>query len=77
VSLVVSEHAVAVVPDYVRQFPAPEVVVRPIVDAGATWDFLAIWQRGRTSQPIREFVGALTVPLASDRTKRFESKSVK
>jgi DNA-binding transcriptional LysR family regulator len=76
-SLVVSEHAVAVVPDYVRQFPAPEVVVRPIVDAGATWDFLAIWQRGRTSQPIREFVGALTVPLASDRTKRFESKSVK
>jgi DNA-binding transcriptional LysR family regulator len=69
-SLVVSEHAVALVPDYVRQVLAPGVAVRPIVDAGATWDFLAIWQRGRTSPPIRAFVGALTVPLAPNRTNR-------
>ena len=62
-SLVVSEHAVAIVPDYVRHVPVPGVAVRPIVDAGATWDFLVVWQRGRTSSPMRAFLGALTVPI--------------
>ena len=62
-SLVVSEHAVAIVPDYVRQVPAPGVAVRAIVDAGATWDFLVVWQRGPTSPPMRAFLGALTVPV--------------
>jgi hypothetical protein len=59
----VSEHAVALVPDYVRQIPTPGVAVRPIVDAGATWDFLVVWQRAPTSPPMRAFLGALSVPV--------------
>jgi DNA-binding transcriptional LysR family regulator len=61
-SLVVSENAVALVPDYVRQIPTPGVGVRPIVDAGAIWDFLVVWQRGPTPPPMRAFLGALMVP---------------
>ena len=75
-SLIVSEHAVALVPDYVRQIPAPGVTVRPIVDAGATWDFLAVWQRGRTPPPIRAFLGALAVPVGNS-AARAESKLVR
>ena len=62
-SLVVSEHSVAIVPDYLRQIPTPGVAVRPIVDAGATWDFLVVWQRGRTALPMRAFLGALRVSV--------------
>jgi LysR family transcriptional regulator, benzoate and cis,cis-muconate-responsive activator of ben and cat genes len=75
-SLIVSEHAVALVPDYVRQIPAPGVTVRPIVDAGATWDFLAVWQRGRTPVPIPAFLGALTVPVGNSAASA-ESKLVR
>jgi DNA-binding transcriptional LysR family regulator len=62
-SLVVSENAVAFVPDYVRQILTPGVAVRPIVDPGATWDFLVVWQRGPTPPPMRAFLGALTLPV--------------
>jgi LysR family transcriptional regulator, benzoate and cis,cis-muconate-responsive activator of ben and cat genes len=61
-SHIVSEQAIAIVPEYVRQIPTPGVAVRPIVDAGATWDFLVVWQRGPTPPPMRAFLGALTVP---------------
>jgi DNA-binding transcriptional LysR family regulator len=62
-SLVVSENAVALLPDYLTQIPSPGVAVRTIVDAGATWDFLVVWQRGSTPPPMRAFLDALTVPV--------------
>ena len=74
-SLIVSEHAVALVPDYVRQIPAQGVTVRPIVDAGATWDFLAVWQRGRIP---RRFARSLAYgPRSEQRRKGAESKLVR
>jgi len=64
-TLVVNEGLIAIVPDYFREHPAPGVVLIPVEDAGATWDFFIVWQRGRTAGPLRALLDALSV--AADR----------
>lgn len=58
-SLVVSDHVVTIVPDYVQNAPAPGVVLRRISDAWAMWDFIVLWQRGRAGPAVRAFLDAL------------------
>lgn len=48
-SLITNEGAVTLEPAYLRHFPTAGVSMVPIADADATWDFLVVWQRGRTA----------------------------
>jgi DNA-binding transcriptional LysR family regulator len=58
-TLVVSEGAVALVPSYLKHFPVAGVAMVELSDKEATWDFLVVWQRGRTAQSLRELLDAL------------------
>ena len=58
-SMVVSDHVVTIVPDYVQNAPAPGVVLRRIAEPWATWDFIVLWQRGRAGAAVRAFLEAL------------------
>jgi hypothetical protein len=58
-TLVVSEGAVALVPSYLKHFPVAGVAMVELLDKKATWDFLVVWQRGRTAKPLRELLDAL------------------
>ena len=58
-TLIVSEGAVALVPSYLKHFPVAGVAMVELLDKKATWDFLVVWQRGRTAKPLRELLDAL------------------
>jgi DNA-binding transcriptional LysR family regulator len=58
-TLVVSEGAVALVPSYLKHFPVAGVAMVELLDKKAAWDFLVVWQRGRTAKPLRELLDAL------------------
>jgi DNA-binding transcriptional LysR family regulator len=58
-TLVVSEGVVALVPSYLKHFPVAGVAMVELLDKKATWDFLVVWQRGRTAKPLRELLDAL------------------
>jgi DNA-binding transcriptional LysR family regulator len=58
-SLVVSESAVTLLPDYFVRFQHPGVTFVPVSDVAASWDFTVLWQRGRVSSPTRALVDAL------------------
>ena len=58
-SLVVSDHVVTIVPEYVQNAPAPGVVLRRLSDPWAVWDFNVLWQRGRAGPAVRAFLDAL------------------
>ena len=59
-TLIASEGAVALVPSYLRHFPVAGVGMVELSDKKATWDFLVVWQRGRTAKSLRELIDALT-----------------
>ena len=59
-TLIASEGAVALVPSYLRHFPVAGVAMVELSDKKATWDFLVVWQRGRTAKSLRELIDALT-----------------
>jgi DNA-binding transcriptional LysR family regulator len=58
-ALVVTEGAVSLLPEYARKVLVPGVVFRPLRDAGAKWDLLLAWQRGKISEPVRAILDAL------------------
>jgi DNA-binding transcriptional LysR family regulator len=58
-TLIVSEGAVALVPSYLKHFPVAGIAMVELLDKKATWDFLVVWQRGRTAKPLRELLDAL------------------
>jgi DNA-binding transcriptional LysR family regulator len=58
-TLIVSEGAVALVPSYLKHFPVAGVAMVELSDKEATWDFLVMWQRGRTAKSLRELLDAL------------------
>jgi len=58
-SLVVSERAISLVPGYVKDLPAAGVVMKPLSDAHAKWDFYVAWQRGKVPEPVKVLVQAL------------------
>jgi DNA-binding transcriptional LysR family regulator len=73
-ALIVGEGAVTLAPAYMRDFPAVGVAMVPLADAEATWDFLVVWQRGRTAGPLNTFLEALslaaTKPVRAQRRRR-------
>lgn len=58
-ALIVSEHAVGLMPEYTRGTPVPGVVFRPLQDAGARWHLVVAWQRGKVPDPVRVMVETL------------------
>jgi DNA-binding transcriptional LysR family regulator len=58
-SLVVSEGAVAVLPEFAVDMQAPGIVMRPLGDAFAKFEFLVVWQRGKVTAPTRALIDAL------------------
>lgn len=59
-SMVASEGAVTLLPDYFSGSPPPCTVLIPLEDTGATWDLLLLWQRGRAPVVLRAMVDLLT-----------------
>jgi DNA-binding transcriptional LysR family regulator len=57
---IVSDGSVLLAPEYLRDFPAPAVAMIPVSDRHATWEFLIVWQRGRTGAALRVLIDALT-----------------
>lgn len=58
-SLVVSEGAVAILPEIAVDPSAPYIVTRRVIDPFAKWEFIAVWQRGRTAPAVRALLDAL------------------
>jgi len=46
-------------PDFISHIRVPNVVMIPITDKQATWDLFLVWQRGRTSDPLRALLDSL------------------
>lgn len=63
-SMVASEGAVTLLPGYFKTGSHPGVVFVPIADSSVRWDFIVLWQRGRTSAPVSAFVEALKMAAA-------------
>jgi DNA-binding transcriptional LysR family regulator len=59
-SLVASEGAVMILPDYFAQNPPPGTKLLPLIDEAATWDLLLIWQRGRAAAVLKSMVALLS-----------------
>ena len=73
-SLVAGDGAVTLVPAYMRELPAAGVVMVPVADAGATWDFLVVWQRGRTAGPVAVLLEALSAAVEDACAKAAKKK---
>lgn len=58
-SLVVTEGAVALLPDYVKRQPAPGVVFRALADEPARWELLVAWQKGRSPEALKTLLAGL------------------
>jgi DNA-binding transcriptional LysR family regulator len=56
----VSEGAVAILPDFAADMQAPGIVMRPLGDAFAKFEFLVVWQRGKVTAPMRALIDALS-----------------
>jgi DNA-binding transcriptional LysR family regulator len=64
-TLIGSEGAVTLVPAYLKSFPVAGIAMVPLSDSKATWDFLVVWQRGRTAKSLRALLDALAVSANS------------
>jgi DNA-binding transcriptional LysR family regulator len=56
---IVTDGAVALLPQYAKWATVPGVVFRPLQDAKAKWDLIVAWQRGKPSAPVRAILDAL------------------
>ena len=74
--LVANEGAVAILPDYLRDYPAVGVAMVPISDAAARWDLSVAWQRGRTGGPLQALLDGLANTARSVCARR-EAKPVR
>jgi DNA-binding transcriptional LysR family regulator len=71
---VVSNGSALLAPEYLRDFPAPAVAMIPVSDPHATWEFLIVWQRGRTGKALRALIDALTEIGHAQETSRKPAK---
>lgn len=62
-SMVASESAVTLLPDYFKATKHPGIVFVPVSDSTARWDFIVLWQRGKTSASTAALVDALKVTV--------------
>jgi DNA-binding transcriptional LysR family regulator len=56
-SLAANEEAMSIQPAFISHLNVPNVVMVPIADAGATWDLILVWQRGKIASPLRTLLG--------------------
>lgn len=59
-SMLVAENAVALLPVLATNIRSAGVAFRPLSHASARWDLQVAWQRGKISDPVREFLAALS-----------------
>jgi DNA-binding transcriptional LysR family regulator len=64
-TLIGSEGAVTLVPAYLKNFPVAGVSMVQLSDTKATWDFLVVWQRGRTAKSLRTLLDALAASASA------------
>ena len=76
-STINSEGVIGLLPGYMKKNPAPGVVCVELSDPKATWDFLIVWQRGKTSGSLRALLDALTTTVdhACDEARRKTGRS--
>jgi len=55
-----NEGAISLNPSFISHLSIPNVVMVPIADKEATWDLFVVWQRGKTSGPLRALLDAMT-----------------
>ena len=60
-----NEGAIALNPSFISHLGIPNVVMVPIADKEATWDLFIVWQRGKTSRPLRALLDALRLNRAT------------
>lgn len=60
-SHVVAESAVTLLPDYSPRSRHPGVAFVPVSDPAARWDFIVLWQKGRTPEVTQMLVDALRI----------------
>jgi DNA-binding transcriptional LysR family regulator len=58
-SLVVAEHAVALLPALVERFQAPGVTFRRLHGTAVKWDLQVAWHRGKITEPVKALVNFL------------------
>jgi DNA-binding transcriptional LysR family regulator len=58
-ALAANEDAISIQPAFISHLKAPNVVMIPIADAGATWDVFVVWQPGETPGPLRTLLSKL------------------
>jgi hypothetical protein len=51
-------------PIFISHLGVPNVVMVPISDKEATWDFVVVWQRGKISGPLRALLEPLQLKSA-------------
>ena len=54
-----NEGAISLHPIFISHLGVPNVVMVPVADKEATWDLFVVWQRGKTSGPLRTLLDAL------------------
>ena len=69
-----NEGAVSLHPIFISHLGIPNVVMVPIADKEATWDLFVMWQRGKTSVPLRALLDSLQLkhPLKSCPTWQYK-----
>ncbi|PTX97663.1 LysR family transcriptional regulator [Verrucomicrobia bacterium LW23] len=65
-SLVSSEGAVTLGPGYLQGYPAAGVAMVPVREEYATWDFLIVWQRGKTAASALALLDALAAVVKQE-----------
>jgi len=58
-ALVAKEDAVTLGPAFLRRCKAPDAVVVPVADTGATWNLFLVWQRGQITEALRTLLNDL------------------
>jgi len=60
-TIAANEGAISLHPIFISHLEIPNVVMVPIADKEATWDLFVVWQRGKTSVPLRALLDALSL----------------
>lgn len=58
-AIAANEGAISMHPIFISHLGIPNVVMVPIADKEATWDLFIVWQRGKTSGPLRALLEAV------------------
>ena len=65
-----NEDAISLHPVFISHLRIPNVVMVPIAEKEATWDLFVVWQRGKTTGPLRALLGALQLEPVTQRVSQ-------